>query len=75
MALLLDTDGREIARIEKATGAVKRDVDVSSVLETTVSGPKLWSAENPVLYTVILALKDETGNITETLSSKFGFRK
>ena len=73
MALLLDTDGREIARIEKATGAVKRDVDVSSVLETTVSGPKLWSAENPVLYTVILALKDETGNITETLSSKFGF--
>ena len=50
-------------------------MDVSSVLETTVSGPKLWSAENPVLYTVILALKDETGNITETLSSKFGFRK
>ncbi len=33
-----------------------------------------WSAETPVLYGLVLTLKDEQGNILEHVSSKVGFR-
>jgi beta-galactosidase len=34
-----------------------------------------WSAEKPNLYSLVLTLKDKTGNILESVSSKIGFRK
>ncbi len=34
-----------------------------------------WSAETPDLYTVVLNLKDKSGNLLESVSSKIGFRK
>ena len=37
--------------------------------------PKLWSAEHPHLYTLILQLQDEAGNTEEVISSRVGFRK
>lgn len=40
-----------------------------------VSAPKLWSSENPNLYTLVLTLKNEKGNIVETTSTQIGFRK
>lgn len=36
---------------------------------------KRWSAETPDLYTLIITLKDNYGNILECVSSKIGFRK
>ncbi|MFZ0283535.1 MAG: glycoside hydrolase family 2 TIM barrel-domain containing protein [Bacteroidales bacterium] len=36
---------------------------------------KKWSAETPDLYTLVLNLKDNSGNILESVSSKIGFRK
>jgi beta-galactosidase len=36
---------------------------------------KTWNAEKPNLYTLLFALKDKKGNITEAISSKIGFRK
>lgn len=36
---------------------------------------KKWSAETPDLYTLILNLKDNYGNILESVGSKIGFRK
>ncbi|WPO77859.1 glycoside hydrolase family 2 TIM barrel-domain containing protein [Flavobacterium sp. KACC 22761] len=40
-----------------------------------VSNPKLWSAETPNLYTLLLTLKNEKGNIIESVSTEIGFRK
>ncbi len=40
-----------------------------------VANPRLWSAEIPNLYQVILVLKDENNTITEVLSTPFGFRE
>ncbi|GGF05620.1 glycoside hydrolase family 2 TIM barrel-domain containing protein [Flavobacterium limi] len=40
-----------------------------------VSSPKLWSSEAPNLYTLVLTLKNENGNIVETTSTQVGFRK
>ncbi|SEW46050.1 beta-galactosidase [Chitinophaga sp. YR573] len=45
------------------------------MLKADAIQPALWSAETPLLYTVLLTLKDKQGQVLETLSSKFGFRK
>ena len=38
-------------------------------------GIKIWSAENPNLYSVLISLMDMKGNILEKVSTKTGFRK
>lgn len=40
-----------------------------------VTAPKLWSAENPNLYALVLTLKDDNGNTVETVSAQLGFRE
>lgn len=44
-------------------------------LNGTVSAPLKWTAETPNLYTLLITLKDNKGNIVESTSSKIGFRK
>lgn len=44
-------------------------------LTQTVENPKLWSAEHPDLYALVLTLKDGEGNAVETLSTQLGFRE
>ncbi len=43
-------------------------------LKGKISDPALWSAETPVLYTLILALKNSGGSVLEYKSLKVGFR-
>lgn len=43
--------------------------------EQMVLSPKLWSAEKPNLYTLVLELRDETGASVEFASSRIGFRE
>ena len=40
-----------------------------------VSQPKLWSAETPDLYKVMITLKDKSGTIIEVIPQQIGFRK
>ncbi|MER7729175.1 glycoside hydrolase family 2 TIM barrel-domain containing protein [Streptomyces sp. NPDC096323] len=48
--------------------------------EVTVKGvrpipsPRLWSAEDPYLYTAVLQLRDPAGKVVETLSHRIGLR-
>jgi beta-galactosidase len=53
------------------TGGDEREL----TLELHLSDCRKWSAEDPYLYTVSLALKDASGKVLETLSGKAGFRK
>lgn len=46
-----------------------------TVINKKVVAPKLWTAETPNLYTLLVTLKNESGKIIETTSSKIGFRK
>ena len=44
-------------------------------LDMDVTAPKLWSAEAPNLYDLILTLKDVEGKVIDVRGSKVGFRE
>ncbi|MGH7951192.1 MAG: glycoside hydrolase family 2 TIM barrel-domain containing protein [Limisphaerales bacterium] len=44
-------------------------------LDAKIKNPAKWTAETPNLYTLVLTLRDENGNIVEADSCKIGFRK
>lgn len=46
-----------------------------SAFEYAVEQPRLWSAEHPNLYDLILEVYDEAGNLTEMIPQKVGFRR
>jgi beta-galactosidase len=52
-----------------------RDIQRPVTLKANVSAPRLWSAEMPELYTVLLVTKDATGKTLMVQRSDFGFRK
>eukprot|EP00833_Pecoramyces_ruminatium_P013602 jgi/Orpsp1_1/1187634/evm.model.d7180000059127.1 len=56
-------------------GRLSNGKDTTSVLKTNVKSPKLWSAEIPNLYALVLKLIDDSGNEQEILSTQLGFRK
>lgn len=72
---LLDPDGKEVAAMpaQSATVAANRR-DVKLNFSANLSALKLWSAETPELYTVIVSLTDEAGRETEAFATKYGFR-
>ena len=37
--------------------------------------PRLWSAEDPYLYTLTIEVSDENGSLIETVTQELGFRK
>ncbi|MGK3952284.1 glycoside hydrolase family 2 TIM barrel-domain containing protein [Microbacterium sp. I2] len=49
--------------------------DATVGLSTPVRQPRLWSAEHPTLYTVVLELCDEAGSVVERVSTRVGFRR
>ena len=44
-------------------------------LEVKIKNPAKWTAETPNLYTLVLTLNDEHGNVVEADSCLIGFRK
>ncbi len=67
--------------IEKSVSSIvferypQRDNVYFGILEQMVKNPKKWSAEKPVLYTLVLNLKDANGKVVESRSAKIGFRE
>ena len=43
-------------------------------MEMTVENPRLWSVEEPNLYTLLLELKDANGRTVERVTQQVGFR-
>ncbi|MFI3277688.1 MAG: glycoside hydrolase family 2 TIM barrel-domain containing protein, partial [Rikenellaceae bacterium] len=52
----------------------QRDNVYYGIMEGMVMRPKLWNAEQPNLYTVVITLKDKEGKIVDARSTKIGFR-
>jgi len=53
----------------------QRDNVKFALLEAKVRSPHKWSAETPHLYTLVLTLKDASGQVVEIESCRVGFRK
>lgn len=62
------SNGEEIAGASKPIGA-------SVSMTINVSAPKLWTAETPNLYDLVVTLKDKDGHIIDLRGGKVGFRK
>lgn len=74
-AVILDKDGKSAGKIAPVNiTAPAKGPAATCNLSCDVDHPLLWSAETPALYTVLLTLKDASGQVTEVLTSKFGIR-
>ena len=73
---LLDDTGKSVfdKPLEKST-AVRGGGESGISFSETVSDPQKWNAETPNLYTVVISLLNGSGEKTEVVSSKTGFRK
>ncbi|WUI45584.1 DUF4981 domain-containing protein [Streptomyces sp. NBC_00414] len=56
-------------------GSAPAGEDVTVQAARAVPAPKLWSAEDPYLYTAVLRLRDPAGKVVETLSHRVGLRE
>ena len=66
------------ASLLSANGVVAKTVGEASAelsLSMDVAAPKLWSAEEPNLYDLVLTLKDAEGKTIDIRGGKVGFRK
>jgi Beta-galactosidase/beta-glucuronidase len=64
-------EGENILQQRTAMFGSKQEID----LKIPVIAPKLWTAETPNLYQVVITLKDKTGAIVENIPQNIGFRK
>ena len=71
---LSDPRGKVVASSSQSGGALANNEEKSLKMQLLINNPMLWSAEIPTLYDVIISLKDQSGVVTEAMSSKFGFR-
>jgi beta-galactosidase len=66
---LIDPSGKTVQQTEKTISDLKKDVPVASF---SISKPKLWSTEQPALYTVEATIGKDSNSYTHT--EKTGFR-
>ena len=74
MVTILDPNGKTVHTFNAKVAINDKESQGVVNLRARIEHPLLWSAETPNLYTAIFALKDDKGQNTEVLSSKFGFR-
>ncbi|MFJ3492756.1 glycoside hydrolase family 2 TIM barrel-domain containing protein [Streptomyces sp. NPDC086091] len=73
---LYDADGHPVwPRPLQQTVDVPSGGQATARAAKAVPAPRLWSAEDPYLYTAVLQLRDPAGQITETLSHRVGLRE
>ena len=72
---VLDAEGKKVAGKDASVETIARNACGKVTLELPVGAPELWSEEKPVLYTVVMELKDKTGKVIEATYAQHGFRK
>jgi beta-galactosidase len=73
---LYDAEGQAVFGEPVSRPVLVTDWDATRVkLVKTIAKPQQWSAENPYLYTLVLALKNAAGETVEAESCKIGFRQ
>lgn len=80
LKLTLKTQGAGSVHVRVSDGSqvlVDDTADLSAQTELSypVENPCLWSAEVPQLYDMVLEIFDASGNLTEVIPQKIGFRR
>lgn len=81
LELVLKAEGRGKAKItlfdqEETVDSCEADLDGDeTVCVMKVDQPRLWSAEDPYLYQILIEVSDENGEITEVIPQHTGFRR
>jgi len=76
IVLLLDADGHQIATATLSPqAALASDSEAEAQASIMVAAPRLWSAETPNLYTLVLEHRDGAGELQEVIAQKIGFRE
>ncbi len=84
-AKVFDDKGAEVSPVKPVDspydGISEKKVDLTAQriwktgLKLRFDSPRLWSAEKPNLYTLILELRDAQGQLIEAVPAQLGFRK
>lgn len=73
------TEPMELAvTVPEAKDTIEERADDTGVVVSgskDVENPKKWFADTPSLYLLLIELKDESGNVVETLCQRVGFRE
>ncbi|MFJ9037325.1 glycoside hydrolase family 2 TIM barrel-domain containing protein [Streptomyces sp. NPDC102406] len=72
---LYDADGHAVWARPLTRPAALTASEVSVRAARSIPAPRLWSAEDPYLYTAVLRLRDPAGKVVETLSHRVGLRE
>ncbi len=70
---LLDFSGKPVVN-KSETLSFNKDNEIKKNLVQKITNVRPWSNESPVLYTLVMLLKDSKGNLIEATSCKLGFR-
>lgn len=71
---IFDTHKSLIARDSQEVKMNKK-MDLKLTFSKEIPDPKKWTAETPVLYSLVIILKNNAGKTVEVVSTKIGFRK
>lgn len=75
-AVLYDEEGNETASGMAQIGKEKAGENTETEISFSVDMPKLWDADHPDLYTMVLSIYDEAQKLHyESVSQNVGFRK
>jgi beta-galactosidase len=73
-AELLDAQGNQVASVSMPWFLPPAQ-ETKRTLSTSIDGPRLWSAEDPYLYRLLLTLTRADGKVVEVIPVNVGFRK
>ncbi|WOO43615.1 glycoside hydrolase family 2 TIM barrel-domain containing protein [Rubellicoccus peritrichatus] len=77
-AILVDPDGQDVfenpLRSEVLMGRRCDWPRMEVKFDEKILSPSLWSAESPNLYQIVVSLKDRSGRLVESTSTRIGFR-
>ncbi|MCD6475266.1 MAG: hypothetical protein J7K85_03235, partial [Anaerolineaceae bacterium] len=72
---LYDSNQKEIASTEVPIHKIEPDAIIKHESLLPIKNPKLWSTENPTLYTMLITLKDSLGEEQGAYTVTHGFRQ
>lgn len=74
-AVLHDDAGRAVAALDSGAIELAACEEKTVAMAATIASPRLWSAEQPELYRLLLTLRDARGRVIEVIPQTVGFRR